>query len=187
MKELDAGLDGVTRVLTRISEIEAKIATLTGGGTLTTGTGSTSFDATLQGTGLYQSSAVQSAVSSGKGQQVVAAAEKYLGVPYVWGGEGPSGFDCSGLVTYVYKQFGVDLPHYTVSQAAKGTPVDRANLQPGDVIFFGENGGTGFLYHTGIYVGNNQFIQAPHTGDVVKISKLEGKYDTNYACARRYL
>lgn len=123
----------------------------------------------------------------GRGQSVVNEAMRYLGVPYVYGGGAPNGFDCSGLVQYVFRKFGVNLTHYTVTQAQAGTPVSRSELRPGDVIFFGENGGTGFLYHVGIYVGNNSFIHAPHTGDVVKISRLEGKYDANYACARRYV
>jgi cell wall-associated NlpC family hydrolase len=118
---------------------------------------------------------------------VVQEAMRYLGVPYVYGGGSPSGFDCSGLVQFVFRKFGVSLTHYTVTQAQKGLPVSRNELKPGDVIFFGENGGSGYLYHVGIYVGNNSFIHAPHTGDVVKISKLEGKYASNFACARRYL
>ena len=113
---------------------------------------------------------------------VVAIAMRYLGVPYVWGGASPSGFDCSGLVMYVYAQVGISLPHYTVSQYAMGTAVSRGQLEPGDIVFFDGLG------HEGIYIGNNQFIHAPHTGDVVKISSLgESWYSAMYVGARRIL
>lgn len=99
------------------------------------------------------------------GAQIVAKAKQYLGVPYVWAGASPSGFDCSGLVMYVYGQFGISLPHYTGSMISKGRSVSRNNLQLGDIVF--PHSG-----HVGIYVGNDQIIHAPQTGDVVKISKI---------------
>ncbi len=110
---------------------------------------------------------------------VVAIAMRYLGTPYVWGGASPSGFDCSGFTMYVFAQVGVSLPHYTGAQYAMGSPVSRSDLQPGDLVFF--NG----LGHMGIYIGGNQFIHAPHTGDVVKISSMTGYYTSNYVGARR--
>jgi cell wall-associated NlpC family hydrolase len=111
---------------------------------------------------------------------VVAIAMRYLGVPYRWGGASPStGFDCSGFTMYVYAQVGISLPHYTGSQYAMGVPVSRGQLQPGDLVFFDGLG------HEGIYVGNNQFIHAPHTGDVVKISSISGWYASTYVGARR--
>lgn len=111
---------------------------------------------------------------------VVAIAMRYLGVPYRWGGASPStGFDCSGFTMYVYAQVGISLPHYTGSQYAMGVPVSRSQLQPGDLVFFDGLG------HEGIYVGNNQFIHAPHTGDVVKISSISGWYASTYVGARR--
>lgn len=112
---------------------------------------------------------------------VVGIAMQYLGVPYRWGGASPSGFDCSGFIMYVYAQVGVSLPHYTGSQYAMGVPVARSDLQPGDLVFF--NG----LGHAGIYIGGNQMIHAPHTGDVVKVSSLTGWYDSTYVGARRIL
>lgn len=113
----------------------------------------------------------------------VGIAEKYLGVPYRWGGADPSGFDCSGLVMYVYAQLGVSLPHYTVSQYNYPNAVhpDRSQLQPGDLVFFAGLG------HVGIYIGGNQFIHAPHTGAVVSIDSLTGWYSDEYAGATRIL
>jgi cell wall-associated NlpC family hydrolase len=111
---------------------------------------------------------------------VVGIAMRYLGTPYVWGGASPGGFDCSGLVAYAYSQVGVSLPHYTGAQWNVGIGVSRSDLQPGDLVFF--NG----LGHVGIYIGGGQFIHAPHTGDVVKISSLsESWYAATYVGARR--
>jgi peptidoglycan DL-endopeptidase CwlO len=109
----------------------------------------------------------------------VGIAMQYLGTPYVYGGASPSGFDCSGFVMYVYAQIGVSLPHNAAAQYGYGTPVDRSQLQPGDLVFF--NG----LGHMGIYVGGGSFIHAPHTGDVVKISSMSGWYASSYVGARR--
>jgi cell wall-associated NlpC family hydrolase len=110
---------------------------------------------------------------------VVGIAMRYLGIPYVYGGASPSGFDCSGFVMYVYAQVGVSLPHNAAMQYGYGTPVDRSQLQPGDLVFF--NG----LGHNGIYIGGGQFIHSPHTGDVVKISSLSGWYDSTWVGAKR--
>jgi cell wall-associated NlpC family hydrolase len=110
---------------------------------------------------------------------VVGIAMRYLGVPYVWGGSTPRGFDCSGLVMYVFAQVGVSLPHSSYAQYGMGSPVSRDQLQPGDLVFFDGLG------HVGIYVGGGNFIHAPHTGDVVKISSLTGWYASTYVGARR--
>jgi cell wall-associated NlpC family hydrolase len=111
---------------------------------------------------------------------VVAIAMRYLGVPYVWGGASPGGFDCSGFVMYVYAQVGVSLPHYTGAQWSMGVPVARSDLEPGDLVFFDGLG------HVGIYIGGGQFIHAPHTGTVVQISSLDsGWYAATYDGARR--
>lgn len=104
---------------------------------------------------------------------VVRETMKYLGIPYVWAGATPSGgFDCSGLVLYVYAKFGVEFPHGATMQAHMGTPVPFGRMQPADLVFFGNSA---FYHHVGIYIGDDLFIEAPHTGDVVKISKLAGR------------
>jgi peptidoglycan DL-endopeptidase CwlO len=110
---------------------------------------------------------------------VVGIAMRYLGVPYVWGGSSPSGFDCSGLVMYVFAQIGVSLPHSSYAQFGMGAPVAMSQLQPGDLVFFAG------ASHVGIYIGGGQFIHAPHTGDVVKISSLTGWYASTFAGGRR--
>lgn len=110
----------------------------------------------------------------------VETALAYLGVPYVWGGESPTaGFDCSGLVMYVFRQHGVQLPHYSRAQFALGERIAPADLRPGDVVFFGNP-----VYHVGIYVGGGWFVHAPRTGDVVRLARLADRRD--YAGARRY-
>ena len=111
---------------------------------------------------------------------VVGIAMQYLGVPYSWGGASPeTGFDCSGFTMYVFAQVGVSLPHNAAMQYGYGSAVSRENLQPGDLVFF--NG----LGHVGIYIGGNQMIHSPHTGDVVKISTMTGWYADTYVGARR--
>jgi cell wall-associated NlpC family hydrolase len=110
---------------------------------------------------------------------VVGVAMRYLGVPYVWGGSSPRGFDCSGLVMYAFAAVGISLPHSSYAQFNMGTPVSIGQLQPGDLVFF--SGAS----HVGIYIGGGQFIHAPHTGDVVKISSLSGYYSSAFAGGRR--
>jgi cell wall-associated NlpC family hydrolase len=113
---------------------------------------------------------------------VVGYAMQELGHAYVWGAAGPDVFDCSGLVVWAYGQMGVSLPHSSYSLWNMGVYVSRDQLQPGDLVFFDGLG------HVGIYIGGGQFIHAPHTGDVVKISNLnEGWYAAEYVGARRIL
>jgi len=103
----------------------------------------------------------------------------YHGIPYLWGGETPAGFDCSGLVTYVFRQHGITLPHYSGSQFMLGERILPPELLPGDVVFFGTP-----VHHVGIYLGSGYYIHAPRTGEFVKISLLSERID--YAGARRY-
>jgi len=106
------------------------------------------------------------------GAQAVAAAMQFLGTPYVWGGAAPGGFDCSGLTMYAYGQIGIGLAHYTGDQWNEGAHVPSDQLLPGDLVFFGSD-----LHHVGMYIGGGQFIHAPQTGDVVKISDLGSASD----------
>jgi cell wall-associated NlpC family hydrolase len=122
---------------------------------------------------------VAAAAPPAKYTGVVGIAMQYLGVPYVWGGMSPAGFDCSGLIAYVYAQVGVSLPHNAAMQYGYGVPVGYSDLQPGDLVFFHGLG------HAGIYIGGDQFVHAPHTGDVVKISHLSSY--NGYVGARRIL
>lgn len=96
-------------------------------------------------------------------QKIIQEANKYLGVPYVWGGSTPRGFDCSGLTQYVYRAAGIELPRVSRDQARVGRPVDLADIQVGDLIFWGSP-----VFHVAIYAGNGNYIHAPSTGDVVR-------------------
>lgn len=103
---------------------------------------------------------------TGGGAAIVAEAYRYLGVPYVWGGQSASGVDCSGLVLMAHKAIGVNLPHYSGSQGSGGVAVSRANAQPGDVVCYSG--------HVGIYLGGGKMIHAPEPGDVVKVVNVYG-------------
>lgn len=125
---------------------------------------------------LNASGAAQGAANAAGGAagNVVKAAQQYMGTPYKYGGADPkTGFDCSGFVQYLYKQQGIDLPRTTYQQVKVGQQVSRDQLQPGDILFFNT---TGPNSHEGLYIGDGQFIQAPHTGDKVKISSLTDPY-----------
>ncbi len=113
--------------------------------------------------------------------EVIRTALQYLGVPYVWGGESPQGFDCSGLTKYVFAQFGLNLPHNAAMQFNMGTPVTPGQLQPGDLVFWGP----GNPYHVGLYIGSGKFIEAPSFGETVRVSALDTS-SGDYAGARRY-
>ncbi|MBU3215361.1 NlpC/P60 family protein [Clostridium estertheticum] len=110
---------------------------------------------------------------------IIAYASNFLGTPYLWGGTTPSGFDCSGFTQYVYAHFGISVGRTTFDQINDGVEVSRDKLQPGDLVFFGSFANP---HHMGMYIGDNNYIHAPRTGDVIKISAL-GRND--YVTARR--
>lgn len=112
------------------------------------------------------------------GEKAVYLASLQAGKPYVYGAEGPSSFDCSGLVQYVYKQLGKSLPRTTDQQFAATTQISQYNKQPGDLIFFGTPGN---LYHMGIYAGDGKMWVAPRTGEVVSLRDI---WTTSYYVTR---
>jgi cell wall-associated NlpC family hydrolase len=127
---------------------------------------------------------------AGRHNPVVSAAALYLGIPYQWGGASPkTGFDCSGLVSYVFAQLGVSLPHYAAAQyySPDGVWVAPDRLRPGDLVFFtGSDGTRKVPGHVGIYAGDGYLIDAPHTGSFVRIDSLDGSwYAHQYVGARR--
>ena len=118
----------------------------------------------------------------------VAEAKRHLGTPYRWGGSTPqTGFDCSGLVQWAYAKAGIRIPRTSEQQilAPNGRAVDRHHLKPGDLVFFRNSGGD--VHHVGMSLGGDKFINAPHTGDVVKIASLsESYYAGEFAGGRRF-
>lgn len=117
--------------------------------------GVTDFPTTIAGTSL--------------GIDALRAALTRQGAPYVWGATGPRTFDCSGLVQWAYRQIGIAMPRVAAAQQQVGTPITPDQAQPGDLVFFGDP-----AYHVGIYVGGGQFLEAPQSGDVVKVAPLRG-------------
>lgn len=121
-----------------------------------------------------------------KAEQIIDSAKQYIGVPYVWGGTSPNGFDCSGLVYYVFRQHGIYLNRTAATQYEHGVSVSKSNLQPGDLVFFANTYKAG-ISHVGIYVGNGQFIHASSSQGVT-ISYLSNSYwASHYYGARRVL
>jgi cell wall-associated NlpC family hydrolase len=115
------------------------------------------------------------------GRRISAYAKRFVGAPYRWGGESPrTGFDCSGFVAYVFRHFGVVLPHYTFAQFDLGLHVRRRSLEPGDLVFFDGVG------HVGLYIGGGRFVHAPNSHSRVRVDGL-GAYAARYAGARRIL
>src|SRR6266568_636678 len=116
-------------------------------------------------------------------QDLLAYAEQQLGKPYVYGAAGPNTFDCSGLVTYIFHKFGVNLPHHAADQAREGTSVPTNQIRPGDLVF--SNWGDGPNSHVGIAVGANRIIDAPHKGADVRYDDLTAGYLSHVTAVRR--
>jgi cell wall-associated NlpC family hydrolase len=127
--------------------------------------------------------ATRAAPAPSLGARAARYARRLLGVPYRYGGDSPgSGFDCSGLVRYVFGHFGVDLPHSSYADYGLGRQVSRGSLRPGDLVFFDGVG------HVGLYVGAGRFIHAPHSGTTVTVASLNDPwYSARYDGARRVM
>lgn len=176
--------DGIAAIMSRTAELDSVLASLAGG-TATASTqsadSSTIADSvaftqaieSLLSCGTDTGTALQSSASAGNllsgltGQDLVESAMKYLGTPYVWGGEDPSGVDCSGLVQLAFADLGISVPRVAADQGTLGIPVDNlSKAKPGDLLIF-RNG-----EHIGIYLGNNQMIHSPQPGETVEISEV---------------
>lgn len=182
------------------ASIDADVVTILNDGTVVNITGIDSgwYKIEYNGTAGYVSSdylvpcqstdgTVGSAASSALGQQIIAYAKQYLGCPYVYGGNGPNSFDCSGFTTYVYRHFGYSLNRTASGQLSNGVSVSRDNLQAGDLIFF-YSGGSKPASHVGIYIGDNLFIHASTNSYTVEIDTLSAAHNAQkYIGARRII
>jgi cell wall-associated NlpC family hydrolase len=122
--------------------------------------------------------AAPAAAANGATQRAVDTALAQVGDPYSWGATGPNAFDCSGLTSFSYKAAGVTIPRTSKAQSTFGTPVSKANLQPGDLVFFYSP-----VSHVGMYIGNGQMVHAPSSGSTVKVVKVDSM--PSFAGARR--
>jgi cell wall-associated NlpC family hydrolase len=171
-------VDGLTAVHSRIAEIQNRILTFaSASSTSTSAVASSAWSSAAAAAGLTGTSATTSTPSSAGGgleSQVVAAAQRYLGVPYAWGGTDPSvGLDCSGLVQRVFADLGIDLPRTSSQQATAGTPVASLDeARPGDLVFFDNSSSRPGIDHVGIYVGDGKMIAAPQEGESVKVQDV---------------
>lgn len=121
------------------------------------------------------------------GSQIVAYGEQFLGIPYVWGGNGPRSFDCSGFTKYVMNHFGYDISRTASAQATNGVAVSRSELQPGDLVFFHTFSSYVYITHVGIYAGNGQFIHASSSKGITYSDMNSSYYSSAYVSARRII
>ncbi len=134
---------------------------------------------------VFGSTVDTSANVDGIREDIIDFAAQFLGTPYVYGGNTPSGFDCSGFTSYVYKNMGISIARTSSDQRTTTENISMEELLPGDLVFFGSNN---VVSHVGIYVGNGNFIHSPHTGSVVKYDTLTtGNYNLRFICGGRVL
>lgn len=121
-------------------------------------------------------------------QDILATAQKFNGLAYLWAGTSGFGLDCSGFTYSVYRQHGIDIPRDASVQATQGTAVKKSELQPGDLLFFAYNKGKGSVHHVGMYIGNGKMIHSPNPKKTVEILSIDAEpYRTEFSGARRYL
>lgn len=121
------------------------------------------------------------------GNQIIAYGEQFLGIPYVWGGNGPKSFDCSGFTKYVMKHFGYEIDRTASAQSTNGVAVSRSELQPGDLVFFHTFSSYVYITHVGIYAGNGQFLHASSSKGITYGDMNSDYYSSAYVCARRII
>jgi cell wall-associated NlpC family hydrolase len=169
-----SAISAISAIQSRIAEVHSRFRVAPGGVSFDTALGLASGSSGPSG-GVRRAASISSAGTGGDlgstdatGSDVVDVAQRYLGVPYVWGGDDPAGFDCSGFVQYVFAQVGLDLPRVSSDQARVGQPVaSLAEARPGDLVAFNSP-----VDHIGIYAGNGMMVVAPHRGDVVKLQAV---------------
>jgi soluble lytic murein transglycosylase-like protein len=165
-------VDGVALVQARISEIQARFVAPV------RRTGASDWTSAASAAGLTGSDAVAASVVAGAGTAsetaVVTEAQKYLGVPYLWGGTDPAtGLDCSGFTQLVFGNLGIDLPRVSAQQATAGKAVPSlASARPGDLVFFDHDSSRAGIDHVGIYLGDGRMVAAPQPGESVKIQDV---------------
>jgi soluble lytic murein transglycosylase-like protein len=164
-------VDGLSSVQARIAQIQSMVGAPAATPPGTSGTSGTSWAAAAAAAGLDGGTSPASTASE---KAVVTDAQRYLGVPYLWGGTDPAkGLDCSGLTQRVFADMGISLPRTAAQQATTGTPVaSLADARPGDLVFFDHSSSRAGIDHVGIYVGNGQMIAAPTEGEDVKMQSV---------------
>lgn len=164
---------------------DTKVATTTSRSSVNR-TSSSSTTSSTTTTTSSDTSTTSTSTGSATGSEIVAYAKKYLGYKYVYGGSSPSGFDCSGFTSYVYKHFGYTISRTSSAQASNGKAVSKSDLQAGDIICFSRSSGSSKIGHVGIYIGNGKFIHAANSRKGVITSNVSGD-GYYYVCARRII